>query len=463
MTCLYIILFTTSFPSLISFDRSLWASWTRRRKFTLLHLQEFLERLPARIRRRGLDSSSIYLKTKLGKVEEEHDIILSLLRPLLSSSSPQVKALALSIMLSLDKNPWPSCSNATASTRNAQILLREAFGSSQSIENIEVCLNVLESQMALRCEGSVSSHRSLINLAEHWDCFGRYARRLRDVYVKNGRNHGSLSFTAEFELPLIGGKPLVEGAISLYLTTAAVDELHRSLLHVALYYGVEDEICLRTFPNSRIDKADSLGFTPLHLAAIQGHFKCVKALIDQGVTPGTRDRFFSTALDYAVALGNEEIISVLRERPGQPNNTGNIVSLGQEGRLDCIDPAMEAAVLREKEDRTLLEENARIFENLATHTPSILDVLDLDSEITWNTNDTSEPPALVCPTCHGHVKTKAELKLVVFPISHLPVWAPCYDTSPLTFHKRVVNTNSDMRNLIYAMSLAVPGSRVSEL
>ena len=71
---------------------------------------------------------------------------------------------------------------------------------------------------------------------------------------------------------------------------------------------------------AEIDARDSLGRTPLFMAALKGHRYCCAALLAAGADPGTAVPDGTTALDIALENhpGNQELIELLESRGGGP-------------------------------------------------------------------------------------------------------------------------------------------------
>ena len=55
-----------------------------------------------------------------------------------------------------------------------------------------------------------------------------------------------------------------------------------------------------------VEERNSKGFTPIHLATIQGHFVCVQALLKAGVNPNDIDSNGNTCLHSAVIANQIE-------------------------------------------------------------------------------------------------------------------------------------------------------------
>ena len=71
---------------------------------------------------------------------------------------------------------------------------------------------------------------------------------------------------------------------------------------------------------AEIDARDSLGRTPLFMAALSGHRYCCAALLAAGADPAPAAIDGRTALDYAKHFhpGNQELIELLECRGGGP-------------------------------------------------------------------------------------------------------------------------------------------------
>ncbi len=56
---------------------------------------------------------------------------------------------------------------------------------------------------------------------------------------------------------------------------------------------------------------DSVGRTPLHLAAVEGHEATIRLLLDKGLDPGTLDRVGFSSIDYAKLSGSQGSVDLL--------------------------------------------------------------------------------------------------------------------------------------------------------
>ncbi len=59
------------------------------------------------------------------------------------------------------------------------------------------------------------------------------------------------------------------------------------------------------------------GNTPVHLSAMNGHEEITQLLLDYGIDYDTKNQFGETPLDYAKALGNTEIVTLLEKHGGE--------------------------------------------------------------------------------------------------------------------------------------------------
>lgn len=81
-----------------------------------------------------------------------------------------------------------------------------------------------------------------------------------------------------------------------------------------------------------LDMQDNLGQTALHVAAQQGHFEVVEALLAAHVNTQLRDRYNRTALEYAQRNNYHAIAALLQLQTLQPiqQHTQNVQVHGQE-------------------------------------------------------------------------------------------------------------------------------------
>ena len=79
--------------------------------------------------------------------------------------------------------------------------------------------------------------------------------------------------------------------------------------------GLAEQVCtLLDQDPSRISKTDERGSTPLHVAAYEGHTRCVQLLLDRGADSKAKSKDRYTALMYAAQNGKVEVVALLLER-----------------------------------------------------------------------------------------------------------------------------------------------------
>ncbi|KAK0643325.1 hypothetical protein B0T16DRAFT_179946 [Cercophora newfieldiana] len=278
-------------------------------RFSLLRTEQFLRPLlsPTGPISQGSGISLLYLR-HVSDVDYEVKAILSQLDALLSSPSPETKASALSIMLSLDKDPWPSFISQHLSRLNNVPAFQGPAGSSELAPELQ--LEALETALA-------STHKIDATTdelpAQYYECFGRYSKLLNGVLEKYGSSLTPLD--GVWDIPLLGGSPLVSGALRSLRPPilAARDYYRRTRLHLALYWEANDDLLGQVVARSSGCLRDRFGFTPLHLAVILRRLRCIRELMTLNADGlEARCQNGKTALDYAIALGYTEIISVLR-------------------------------------------------------------------------------------------------------------------------------------------------------
>ena len=98
---------------------------------------------------------------------------------------------------------------------------------------------------------------------------------------------------------------------------------------------------------------ESTNLTPLMLAAINGHFETVKALVDFGANPNMRDILGHTALEYAAKRSHAEAELFLRDRTSFVRTPGGVS--GRDGaetwrvKSDIIEAARHGDLVRIRE------------------------------------------------------------------------------------------------------------------
>lgn len=103
------------------------------------------------------------------------------------------------------------------------------------------------------------------------------------------------------------------------------DSTGETALHVAARFG-HDECAEVIIAGSDTSKADleivenSYAWTPLHVAAVDGHFSVVKLLIEAGADVSRLDSSGWTAKEHAALRGHMEIAKLLAEHTQEENN-----------------------------------------------------------------------------------------------------------------------------------------------
>ncbi|MQL97047.1 hypothetical protein Taro_029734 [Colocasia esculenta] len=104
-------------------------------------------------------------------------------------------------------------------------------------------------------------------------------------------------------------------------TAAASSSKGWTPLHSAAASGSYDAL-VRLMVDSvpqELDRRDGEGRTPLHLAIIKGHIRCVRALLERGADRNARSNDGRTPLHKAAALGAEEMVALLLDMGADPS------------------------------------------------------------------------------------------------------------------------------------------------
>ena len=91
-------------------------------------------------------------------------------------------------------------------------------------------------------------------------------------------------------------------------------------LHMAAVKGHYDICKLLIDRGATVDKANCNGFTALHMAGNYGHHDICQLLIDRGATVDRADSDGSTALHIAAEFGHSDIVTLLLEHGASPTN-----------------------------------------------------------------------------------------------------------------------------------------------
>lgn len=105
---------------------------------------------------------------------------------------------------------------------------------------------------------------------------------------------------------------------------SAPDENGWTPLHLAALNGqrpmIELLISLGASPNCR----DNIGRSPLHLAAREGHYEAIRCLLDRGADVNARNKFGTTPLHEAAAMNRLDTAKLLISRGASVNAANSI-------------------------------------------------------------------------------------------------------------------------------------------
>jgi hypothetical protein len=91
-----------------------------------------------------------------------------------------------------------------------------------------------------------------------------------------------------------------------------------TLLHIAAGEGREDVVRFLLRSGAAVDPTDQVNSTPLQKAIYFNHPEAVRVLLEHGADPAHKDRFGSSAMDYAG--GRSRIIEILQSKPKPPGS-----------------------------------------------------------------------------------------------------------------------------------------------
>ena len=104
---------------------------------------------------------------------------------------------------------------------------------------------------------------------------------------------------------------------------AHLRESGTSMLFAASYSGSTDiakaMVAMGSDPNAAVTAESARGWTPLLIAAAEGHKNTVAALLDAGADPNVRNELGRTALMLASSYGFTAIVKLLLARGADPN------------------------------------------------------------------------------------------------------------------------------------------------
>lgn len=131
----------------------------------------------------------------------------------------------------------------------------------------------------------------------------------RELYVYSLKQNTALHFAA-----IYAGSPMVKIFIELGLNPNIRNRYNEAPLHLAAYEGNFDAVVALVDSEAAIDCANNEGTTPLIWAAYAGREKICEKLIAAGAQVNNTDFLGNTAMHYA-AYGNQtHVISLLYEK-----------------------------------------------------------------------------------------------------------------------------------------------------
>jgi ankyrin repeat protein len=91
----------------------------------------------------------------------------------------------------------------------------------------------------------------------------------------------------------------------------------------------------------KVDAADGMGETPLHIAALSGHADAVKMLLEAGADPLARSREGRIPSDGAVFHGHLNVLKVLDDHGGLDDTNGALVNAASQGHIEAVKYLLE--------------------------------------------------------------------------------------------------------------------------
>ncbi len=85
-----------------------------------------------------------------------------------------------------------------------------------------------------------------------------------------------------------------------------------SLIHLVAFVGGPDELDLLVRSGAKVNAIGDMGYTPLHLAAMDGRLKVAEKLLALGADPGIRNEFGTTPAETALIHEHKDVAKLLK-------------------------------------------------------------------------------------------------------------------------------------------------------
>uniref|UniRef100_A0A8D0A152 Ankyrin repeat domain 52a n=1 Tax=Sander lucioperca TaxID=283035 RepID=A0A8D0A152_SANLU len=124
---------------------------------------------------------------------------------------------------------------------------------------------------------------------------------------------------------------------------------HSDCLRMMIEYGEEGDLT---------NVADKFGQTPLMLAVLAGHTDCVHYLLEKGALPDAKDKRSSTALHRGAVLGHDDCVTALLEHKASAlcrdiQGRTPLHYAASRGHTDILASLVQAAVATDPQDKLL--------------------------------------------------------------------------------------------------------------
>ncbi|KAJ8127955.1 hypothetical protein O1611_g5681 [Lasiodiplodia mahajangana] len=235
--------------------------------------------------------------------EEKHSLYADLLSESVSSTNPMIALVAVSLETTVQTFPQNQYGEAPS---------RESVDSLWKSGDLSTALYVQET-MLLENSGREATHA---DVQKYCDIYSEMVEHLGTITRGNVPAvpplHNLLTWTGgKISLPLDS----TQGHLVLMK-----DYMGRSLLHVALDLGVNEDIVRSIGFNKALITKDLWGRLPIHIASSGNSEAMVDYFIEKGANLDAKDQEGHSAIVYASAIGNETIVRLLPVHERSTNN-----------------------------------------------------------------------------------------------------------------------------------------------
>uniref|UniRef100_A0A8D0A4V3 Ankyrin repeat domain 52a n=1 Tax=Sander lucioperca TaxID=283035 RepID=A0A8D0A4V3_SANLU len=223
--------------------------------------------------------------------------------------------------------------------QNLELLLEMSFNALGDIES-----SIPVSPLHLAVSGHWQALRVLTETAAYVDMQDAAGRSVLYLAAQKGYARCVEVLLAQGASCLLNDNRLMWTPIHV-----AASNGHSDCLRMMIEYGEEGDLT---------NVADKFGQTPLMLAVLAGHTDCVHYLLEKGALPDAKDKRSSTALHRGAVLGHDDCVTALLEHKASAlcrdiQGRTPLHYAASRGHTDILASLVQAAVATDPQDKLL--------------------------------------------------------------------------------------------------------------